>query len=91
MNLPQAFTCPPTLLRLTVVDWSSGLFLIASHVSSEMTVTSAPVSILNRRRLRLTVRVTNQASLLVVQSTTPRNGPAGPSACTSEAVACVGP
>ena len=47
LNLPQAFTCPPTLLRLTVVGWSSGLFLIANHVSSAMTVTSAPVSILN--------------------------------------------
>ena len=53
----------------------SGVFLVVNHVSSEMTVTSAPVSIVKRRRLRLTIIVTHQASLLVVHSTTPKNGP----------------
>ena len=49
------------LLRLTS--------FIANHVFFVIIVTSAPVSILKRSRIRFTFRVTNQASFFSVQST----------------------
>ena len=61
LNSPTAFNSPPALLRLTDVGVNAGLSLIARHVSSEMTVTSAPVSILKRSRLRQTGVVAGSA------------------------------
>ena len=73
MNWSNAFSCPPTLLRRTTVGSSLGLSFIANHVFFVIIVTSAPVSILKRSRIRFTFRITNQASFFSVQSTTLRN------------------